>query len=132
MTKPFTLFNAAALGKSQPIVDVGEPEPVVGIATDDYIIALANLTNIVVSLQRMKVGNNPWTAFTPMAPIGRTCSYGDPKKCADEGKYQKVTVIGCGGASFSIELRNHDGEGAVWDGLYADCQYGGGVLFLVP
>ncbi|MBA1245919.1 hypothetical protein [Pseudomonas japonica] len=97
---------------------------------DDWILMLINMTDRLLTLQRIKLGSNSWGGWTAMAPIGRTCNLNSPQVCFDEQRYSPVMTIGCGGAAFSIELRDADGYGAAWDGIVSNCQHAGGVITL--
>lgn len=125
-------LGSTTLTHSVDLSSEGIPPPKKTASDTDYIIAVINMTNVVLTKQRMRVGTNAWTSWFNMQPIPRTCNSGDPQKCFDERAWVPVTTIGCGGPSFELELRSNKGEGAVWSGLYADCQRAGGVVILSP
>ena len=99
---------------------------------NDYVLALINMTDVVLTKQRVRMNGGTWTQFIAMAAIGKTCQSNDPQTCFDQKAYVPIMVIQCGGSSFDIELRSNNDTGAIWENINASCNDAGGVITLMP
>lgn len=130
MTKNIQTLKKMPITLDKSTVGVEEAAQLGMLPADDWTLMLINMTDKVMTRQRLKIGTGSWTGWSAMAPVGRTCNLATPQECYGEHLYSPVMTIACGGLSFSIELRDANGYGAIWDGIIAGCEFAGGVITL--
>ena len=95
------------------------------IPEGNHIVAVANMTDDVIQLVRINGGE-----WRPTAYIGRTCAYGDCRRCMDEEKFAPLVLVDCG-QTIRIEVgfqRNGQWFSTGWDPFTPSCSYKGTVI----
>lgn len=105
-------------------------------ADSTYVIALANMSNLVIEWGCYNYDPNKTfdEQFFSVGSVSRNCNSNSCNTCIENGSHTAVWAVDCSEPYFELTLitqpdANGDAAGATW-GIQGDCDFAGGVVCL--